>query len=55
LANDGLQNIISLAIGQDFEIRKHTSAALWDLCASGKEDALFFKLRILSFMVELVS
>jgi hypothetical protein len=49
-----LQNIISLAKDQDIKIRKHAPAALRDLCASGKEHDLFFKLGVPSFMVELV-
>ncbi len=51
---NGLQNIISLAKDQDIKIRKHAPAALRDLCASGKEHDLFFKLGVPSFMVELV-
>ena len=54
LVNYGLQNMISLAKDQDIIIRKHASAALRVLCASGKEDALFFKLGVPSSMVELL-
>ena len=54
LVNYGLQNMMSLAKDQDIKIRKHASAALRDLCASGKEDALFFKLGVPSSMVELL-
>ena len=54
LVNDCLYNIIALARDQDINIRKHASVALRDLCASGKENILFFKLRVPSCMVELV-
>lgn len=54
LVNDGLQNIISLAKDQNIRIRKHALTALRDLCASGKENVLFFKFGVPASIVELV-